>query len=123
MNKHLRLGLYISILQLAFSLILIASSFFNSNLYAIYHTLFFGIFMFLAALAGIIFSLRGSDTKVIADGWLVISIATAYLSIQVSPFFSSSFQILEIIVSALFTIAWSLVIFIAYRNKVSVLRL
>ncbi|KUO89003.1 MAG: hypothetical protein RXQ74_02520 [Caldivirga sp.] len=122
MNFH-RFSLYFSAVQLAFSAILLGTLQLNSNIYALYHTLAISLFMLITAVLGIYFSWRGQGSRVVADAWLIISIVTAYIAIDVSPFFNSPVKPLELALTGIVTVIWVVDLYIAWRAKLPVLRL
>ncbi len=84
-----RLSFYFFIIQLVFSVALLGTLGLNDNVYAWYHTLVIALFMLITSLMGIYFSLKNQLSRIVADAWLIISIVTAYLAIEVSPFFNN----------------------------------
>lgn len=122
MNFH-RLSLYLFIIQLVFSVILLGTAPLNTNIYAFYHTLAISLFMLITAAMGVYFSWRGQGSRVVADAWLIISIVTAYIAIEVSPFFNSALKPLELALTSLVTVFWIIDLYIAWRARLPILRL
>ncbi|MEM3186112.1 MAG: hypothetical protein QXQ39_05455 [Conexivisphaerales archaeon] len=120
---HLRMGLYYSILQIILSLVLIPTSFFTSNAYSGYHNLALGIFLLITGLLGSFFSTKRDEHKLIADAWLIISITTAFLSIDISSFFASEYQPLGLASASLLTLVWVSLLYVAYTRRVSIVRI
>ncbi|WP_054843686.1 hypothetical protein [Vulcanisaeta souniana] len=119
-----RLSLYFFVIQLVFSIALLGSLGINNNLYARYHTMAIALFMLVTSLmGGIYFSLKEQLSRIVADAWLILSIVTAYLAIQVSPFFNNPVKPLELTAASIVTIIWIADLYIAWRSKVHVLRL
>ncbi|MFP3279977.1 MAG: hypothetical protein RXO76_02865 [Vulcanisaeta sp.] len=118
-----RLSLYFFAIQLVFSIILLGALPFNSNIYAMYHTLAISLFMLLTAAMGIYFSWKGQGSRIVADAWLVISIVTAYIAIDVSPFFNSPMKPLEIALTSIVTVIWIVDLYLAWRMKLPILKL
>ncbi|BDR91021.1 hypothetical protein [Vulcanisaeta souniana] len=118
-----RLSLYFFVIQLVFSIALLGSLGINNNLYARYHTMAIALFMLVTSLMGIYFSLKEQLSRIVADAWLILSIVTAYLAIQVSPFFNNPVKPLELTAASIVTIIWIADLYIAWRSKVHVLRL
>ena len=118
-----RLSLYFFAIQLVFSAVLLGTLGLNSNAYAWYHTLAIALFMLITSLIGIYFSIRNQLSRIVADAWLIISIVTAYLAIEVSPFFNNPMKPLELTAASLVTIIWIIDLYTAWRSKIHVLRL
>jgi hypothetical protein len=118
-----RLSLYFFAIQLVFSIILLGVLPFNSNIYAMYHTLAISLFMLLTAAMGIYFSWKGQGSRIVADSWLVISIVTAYIAIDVSPFFNSPMKPLELALTSIVTVIWIVDLYFAWRMKLPILKL
>lgn len=118
-----RLSFYFFIIQLVFSVALLGTLGLNDNVYAWYHTLVIALFMLITSLMGIYFSLKNQLSRIVADAWLIISIVTAYLAIEVSPFFNNPVKPLELTAASLVTVIWIIDLYIAWKNKIHVLRL
>ncbi|WP_156769895.1 hypothetical protein [Caldivirga maquilingensis] len=118
-----RLSLYFAIIQLVFSVILLAVLKYNVNIYAMYHTLAATLFMLITSLMSIYFSWKNQVSRIIADAWLVISIITAYIAIQVSPFMNNPVKPLELTVTSIVTALWIIDLYLAWRSKINILRL
>lgn len=118
-----RLSLYLFIIQLVLSVALLGTLGLNSNVYAWYHTLAIALFMLITSLMGIYFSIKNQLSRIVADAWLIISIVTAYLAIEVSPFFNNPMKPLELAATSIVTVIWIIDLYIAWRSKVHVLRL
>jgi len=123
MNFFYRLSLYFFAIQLVFSIILLGALPLNSNIYAMYHTLAISLFMLLTAAMGIYFSWKGQGSRIVADAWLVISIVTAYIAIDVSPFFDSPMKPLELALTSIVTVIWIVDLYLAWRMKLPILKL
>ncbi len=82
------------------------------------------LFMLITSLMGIYFSLKNQLSRIVADAWLIVSIVTAYLAIEVSPpFFNNPVKSLELAAASLVTVIWIIDLYIAWRSKIHVLRL
>lgn len=121
--NFVRFNLILFVVQVLFSLAMLLTSLFNSNSYAMYHTISISIFMLLTGLLGVYFSLKNQLSRIIANAWLIISIVTAYLSIQISPFFDNPFKPVELTLVSITTLFWVINLYLAYRNKIPVLKI
>jgi len=121
--NFVRFSLILFVVQVLFSLVMLLTSLFNSNSYAMYHTISISIFMLLTGLLGVYFSLKNQLSRIIANAWLIISIVTAYLSIQISPFFDNPFKPVELTLVSITTLFWVIDLYLAYRNKIPVLKI
>jgi hypothetical protein len=121
--NFVRFSLILFVVQVLFSLAMLLTSLFNSNSYAMYHTISISIFMLLTGLLGVYFSLKNQLSRIIANAWLIISIVTAYLSIQISPFFDNPFKPVELTLVSITTLFWVIDLYLAYRNKIPVLKI
>lgn len=118
-----RLNLYLFIIQLIFSIILLGVLPFSTNVYAFYHTLAVSLFMLVTAIMGIYFSWKGQGSRIVADAWLIISIVTAYIAIDVSPFFNSPIKPIELALTSIVTAIWIADLYLAWRLRLPILRL
>lgn len=118
-----RLSLYFFVFQLVLSVALLGTLGLNGNAYAWYHTLAIALFMLITSLMGIYFSIKNQLSRIVADAWLIISIVTAYLAIEISPFFNNPMKPLELTAASLVTVIWIIDLYIAWRGKIHVLRL
>jgi peptidoglycan/LPS O-acetylase OafA/YrhL len=121
--NFVRFSLILFVVQVLFSLAMLLTSLFNSNSYAMYHTISISIFMLLTGLLGVYFSFKNQLSRIIANAWLIISIVTAYLSIQISPFFDNPFKPVELTLVSITTLFWVIDLYLAYRNKIPVLKI
>jgi len=118
-----RLSLYFFVIQFIFSIILLSVLFLNSNVYAMYHTMAVSLFMLITSIMGIYFAWKGQGSRVVADAWLIISIVTAYIAIDVSPFFNSPVKPLELSLTGIVTALWIADLYLAWRSRLPILRL
>lgn len=112
-----------SLLQTALSLALIAGSLFDKNSYSGYHNLALGVFLLVTGILGALLASRKSGQKLVADAWLIISITTAYLSIEVAPLFGGAFQALGIGSATLLTIMWVVALYLAHKERIPLLKI
>ncbi|MGC9136987.1 hypothetical protein [Caldivirga sp.] len=118
-----RLSLYFFIIQLVFSIILLGTLPLNSNVYGMYHTMAVSLFMLVTSIMGIYFAWKGQGSRVVADAWLIISIVTAYIAIDISPFFNSPVKPLELSLTGIVTAIWIMDLYSAWKSKLPLLRL
>ncbi|SRR5579875_2111865 len=118
-----KISLYFSVMQLVFSLILFGTYPLNNNQNALYHTMAIATFMLLTALMGIYFSLNIQYGRIVATAWLIISIVTAYLSIQVSPYMDSSAKPIELALATIITLVWIANLYFARKNGINILKI